>query len=127
MKFFGYGELVPWIIKCHKLKSHPDKNIFVKELNKGACDLVYNNLNDSKELFQGDGTLDILKNMFAFKSDLGKDWLPMSLFRSTHTTKDKVFDLIIDDNGSCENIMSVKIKKKISRQKNISDPTNRSG
>lgn len=50
--------------------------------------------------------------MFTFKSDLGKDWLPTSLFRSTHTTKDKVFDLIIDDNGSCENIMSVKIKKK---------------
>lgn len=119
MKFFGYGKLVPWIIKCHKLKSHPSKNLFVEELNKGACDLVYNNLNDNIEVFQGDGTLDILKNMFASKSDLGRDWLRTSLFRLTYTIKDKVCDLIIDDSGSCENIMSVK-KKKLTQDRKTS-------
>jgi hypothetical protein len=63
--------------------------------------------------------------MFASKSDLGRNWLCTSLFRLTYTIKDKVCDLIIDDSGSCENIMSVKIKKKInSRQKNILRPRN---
>jgi hypothetical protein len=58
--------------------------------------------------------------MFASKSDLGRDWLRTSLFRLTYTIKDKVCDLIIDDSGSCENIMSVKIKKKLTQDRKTS-------
>jgi hypothetical protein len=57
--------------------------------------------------------------MFASKSDLGRDWLRTSLFRLTYTIKDKVCDLIIDDSGSCENIMSVK-KKKLTQDRKTS-------
>ena len=52
-----------------------DKNLLVEEHDKNVGDLIYDVLDDSEEVLQGDNnaTLVIQKNFLAFKDNLNED------------------------------------------------------
>jgi hypothetical protein len=52
-----------------------DKNLLVEEHDKNVGDLIYDVLDDSKEVLQGNNntTLVIQKNFLAFKDNLNDD------------------------------------------------------
>lgn len=81
-----------------------DKNLLVEEHDKNVGDFIYDVLDDSEEVLQGDNnaTLVIQKNFLAFKDNLNEDWLWNSLSLLTCDIKDKVCNIIIYSD-SCEN------------------------
>jgi hypothetical protein len=62
----------------------------------------------------GDGneTLVVIKSLLAPKGDSEEDWLRMNIFHTTCTIAEQVCKIIID-NGSCENVVSEKVVKKL--------------
>lgn len=81
-----------------------NKNLLVEEHDENMGDLIYDVLDDSEEVLQGDNnaTLAIQKNFLASKDNLNEDWLCNSLSHLTYDIKDKVCNIIIYSDG-CEN------------------------
>jgi hypothetical protein len=66
------------------------------------------------EILYGDGkeTLVVRKSLFAPKGDSEEDWLRKNIFHTTCTIAEQVCKIIIDS-GSCENVVSEKVVKKL--------------
>ena len=110
---FGVSDIISWGIELLSAtkQSCPSKNLWVEESNENTSDYV---CDDNDEVLQGDdsATLVIQKSLISPKGDLGWDWLQTSLFYSTYTIEDNVYNLIIDSD-ICEKMMSSEAIKKL--------------
>jgi hypothetical protein len=66
------------------------------------------------EILYGDGneTFVVRKGFLAPKSDSEEDWLRTNIFHATSTIAKQVCKIIIDS-GSCENVVSEEVVKKL--------------
>lgn len=80
-------------------------------------DPIYDDCNgdgNNEEVLYGDGnaTLVVRKSLLAPKDDSNEDWLRTNIFDTIYTIAEQVCKVIID-NGSCENVVSEEVVKKL--------------
>ncbi|XP_062162029.1 uncharacterized protein LOC133869072 [Alnus glutinosa] len=116
IRCFKCGEPGHRASDCKKFASRTSKNLLidnetVEEVNIG--DPIFDDSND-EEILYGDGhkTLIVRKNLLAPKDDSEEDWLKTNIFYTTCTIAEHVCKIFIDS-GSCKNVVSMDVVKKL--------------
>jgi hypothetical protein len=82
-------------------------------------DPVFNDGNEDRILYGDENeTLVVRKSLLAPKGDFEEDWLRTNIFHTTSTITEKVCMIIIDS-GSCENVVSEEVVKKLQLKTNL--------
>ncbi|XP_068645184.1 uncharacterized protein [Aristolochia californica] len=123
IRCFRCGESGHKATECRKHASQKGKNLLIEEdvvdEPEELGEPVYDDAEDEEVLY-GDGheTLVFYKSLLTPKGDSRDDWLRTNVFHTTCTVADKVCKMIIDS-GSCENVISEEVVKKLQLQTNL--------
>lgn len=125
IRCFKCGEPGHRSTECRKPASRTGKNLLIEdetiEKDVDVRDPIFDDCNgdgdgdgDDEEVLYGDGntTLIVRKSLLAPKDDSNEDWLRTNIFHTTCTIVERVCKVIIDS-GSCENVVSEEVVKKL--------------